>query len=39
MFDEADVDGGSSEQAAREHSNEFGNFAHRFFLPTKLSQT
>ena len=29
MFDEADVDGGSCEEAAREHSNEFGNLAHR----------
>jgi len=29
MFDEAEVDGGSCEQAAREHTNEFGNLTHQ----------
>jgi hypothetical protein len=38
MFDKIDVDGGSREQAARQDCNKFGNLAHRFFLPTKLSQ-
>jgi hypothetical protein len=28
MFNEADVYGGSREQAAGEHSNEFSNLAH-----------
>jgi len=29
MFNEADVGGGSCEQAAREHRNEFGDLAHQ----------
>ena len=29
MFNEADVDGSPCEQAAGEHSNEFGDLVHR----------
>jgi hypothetical protein len=29
MFDEAEVDGGSCDQAAPEHTNEFGNLTHQ----------
>src|SRR4029077_12504719 len=36
MFNEADVDGGSCEQAAAEHSNEFSNLARRLVSRGRL---
>jgi hypothetical protein len=38
MFDEADVDGGSREQATREHSKEFSDLAHCSQAPATMTQ-
>jgi len=39
MFNEADVYGGSREQAAREHSNKFSDLAHRSRLSARFFYT
>jgi hypothetical protein len=39
MFDKTDVNGGSREQGARKHGNEFSDLAHQSPLSSKLCCT